>query len=76
MLSYCLNCKKKTESKHPTIEKIKIGRIMLSSNCPVCGSKKCRFIEQQKVRGLLSSLGIRKCNFFNRSSFDLGVLIS
>ena len=40
MLSYCLNCRKKKESKKPEIEKTKNGRIMLSSNCAVCGRKK------------------------------------
>ena len=39
--------------------KTKNGRIMLSSNCVVCGSKKSRFVIKQKVSGSLSSLGIR-----------------
>ena len=60
MLSYCLKCKKNTESKNPVIVKTKNGRIMLSSNCAVCGSKKPRFIiEQKKLNSrLLSNLGI------------------
>ena len=29
---------------------------MLLSKCPVCGSKKSRFIKKQEANGLLSSL--------------------
>ena len=32
---------------------------MLSSNCVVCGSKKLRFIKEQKSSGLLSNLGLK-----------------
>ena len=39
MLSYCLNCRKNTESKKPEVEKIKNGRIITLSNCAVCGRK-------------------------------------
>ena len=34
--------------------------MMVSSNCAVCGSKKSRFIKEQGVSGILSSLGLRK----------------
>ena len=43
MLSYCLKCRKNTESKNPKVVKTKIGRIMLLSNCAVCDSKKFKF---------------------------------
>ena len=33
MLSYCLNCRKNTESKKPKIARTKNGRIMLLSKC-------------------------------------------
>ena len=33
--------------------------MMLSSNYAICGSKKLRFIKEQEVSELLSSLGIR-----------------
>ena len=49
MLSYCLLCTKNTEIKKPKVEKIKNGRIMFSSNCVVCGSKKSRFIMIKKL---------------------------
>ena len=59
MLSYCLKCRKNTESKNPKVVKTKNGRIMLLSKCAVCDSKKSKFIKQQEASGLLSSLGIK-----------------
>ena len=32
---------------------------MLLLKCPVCDSKKSKFIKQQEANGLLSSLGIK-----------------
>ena len=59
MLSYCLKCRKNTESKNPKVVRIKIGRIMLLSKCAVCDSKKSKFIKEQAASELLSSLGIK-----------------
>ena len=56
MLSYCLKCRKNTESKSPEVAKT----IMLLSNCAVYNSKKSKFIKEQKASGLLSSLKIKK----------------
>ena len=39
MLSYCLKCRKNTESKNPKFVKTKNGRIMLLSKCLVCNSQ-------------------------------------
>ena len=39
--------------------KTKNDRLALSSKCPVCGSKKSRFMKEQEAEGLLSNLGIR-----------------
>ena len=58
MLSYCLKCRKNTESKNPKLVRTKNGRIMLLSKCEVCNSKKSKFIKEQQAGGLLSSLGI------------------
>ena len=33
---------------------------MILSKCVICGSKKSKFIKEQKAKGLLSNLGIRK----------------
>ena len=51
MLSYCLKCRKNTESKNPKVARTKNRRIMLLSNCSVCDSKKSKFIKQQEVSG-------------------------
>ena len=59
MSSYCLKCRKNTESKNPKVVKTKNGRIILLSKCAVCYSKKSKFIKEQEVSGLLSSLGIK-----------------
>ena len=42
MLSYCLNYRKNTESKNPKVKKTQKERIMFTSNCAVCGSKKIK----------------------------------
>ena len=59
MLSYCLKCRKNTESKNPKVARLKNGRIMLLSKSAVCDTKKSKFIKQQEASGLLSSLGIK-----------------
>ena len=51
--------KKNTESWNSKFVKTKNERIMLSSKCVVCDSKKSRFIKEQEASGLLSSLGIK-----------------
>ena len=55
MLFYCSKCRENTESKNPKVVKTKNGRIMVSSNCMVCGSEKPKFIEKQEASSLLSS---------------------
>ena len=57
MLSYCLRHKKDTESENPKVETTKNGRIILSSNCAVCGSRKSRYIKGQEAKWILSSIG-------------------
>ena len=49
MLFHYLKCKKDTESKKPSVQKTKNRKIMLSSNCAVCGSKKSRFLKSLKL---------------------------
>ena len=50
-LTYCLKCKKHTESVNSKVLKTKNGRTMLSS--------KCAKQEEQEAKGLLSSLGLK-----------------
>ena len=59
MLSYCLKCRKSTESINPKILKTTNGKTMILSKCAICGSKKSKFITEQQAKGLLSNLGIR-----------------
>ena len=50
MLTYCLKRKKDTENADSKMLKTKNGRPMLSSKCPVCGSKKSKFIRTKSKR--------------------------
>ena len=59
MLSYCLKCRKNTESKNTKVAKAKTRRITLLSKSEVCDSKKLKFFKDQEASGLLSSLGIK-----------------
>ena len=53
MLSYCLKCKKNTESINPKVLKTTNGKTMTLSTCAVCNSKKSKFIKEQQAKGLL-----------------------
>ena len=59
MLSYCLKCRKNTESKTQKLQGQKNRRTMLLSKCAVCDIKKSKLIKQQEASRLLSSLGIK-----------------
>ena len=59
MLSYCLKCKKNTQSINPKSLKTNNGKTIILSNNYVCGNKKSRFIKKQEARGILSSLGLK-----------------
>ena len=50
MLSYCLKCRKNTESKNPKVVRTKNGRIMLFSKFVLCDSKKMEFIKEQEAK--------------------------
>ena len=71
MLSYCLKCRKNTESKNPKVLRTKNGRIMLLSKCVLCNSKKLKFLKEQEARGLLSNLiGIKITNLSDLSTLN------
>ena len=68
MLSYCLKCKKNTQSINPKVSKTINGKMMILSTCAICGSKKSKFIgskelgsavKEQQEKGLLSNLGLK-----------------
>ena len=58
MVSYCLKCKKNTESIDPNVSATGNGKTVTLSKCAICGSKKSKFIKKQEAKGLLSNLGI------------------
>ena len=59
MLSYCLKCKKNTESINPKVSQTANGKTMILSKCAICGSKTSKFIKEQQAKGLFSNLDIR-----------------
>ena len=59
MLSYCLKCKRNTESINPKILATSNSKTMMLSKCAICGNKKSKFIKEQEAKGLLNNLGIR-----------------
>ena len=59
MLSYCLKCRKKSESKNPNAVRTKSRRTMLLSKSEVCDGKRSKFIKEQEATRLLSSLEIK-----------------
>ena len=59
MLSYCLKCKKNTESRNPKVSKRTDGKTVILSKCAICSSIISKFIKEQQAKGLLSSLGLK-----------------
>ena len=54
--TYCLVCREYTNSINLKIVR---NRHIIQSNCATCGSKKSRFIKEQKALGILSNLRIK-----------------
>ena len=52
MLSYCLKCRKNTESKNPKVARTKNEIIIIV----MCDSKKSKFIKKQDASGLLDKI--------------------
>ena len=59
MLTYCLVCKKNTGNKDLKVVKTKNNKLMMLSECAICGKKKSKFIKEQEAKGLLCNLGIK-----------------
>ena len=55
MLSYCLKCRKNTESKYPKVVRTKNRKTMLLSKRAVCNSKKLKFLKEQETKVLFSN---------------------
>ena len=56
MLSYCLKCRKNTESKNPKVVRTENGRIMFPSKCSMCNTKKLKFHKEQEARVIWNEL--------------------
>ena len=52
MLSYCLKCKKNTQSISPLISKTKNSGTITLSKCAACNTKKSRFNKKQEASGI------------------------
>ena len=50
MWSYCLKCKKNTESINPRVSATSNGRTTILSKCAIWGSKKSKFIKNQEAK--------------------------
>ena len=50
METYCVSCKKNTENENSNVRKTKQNRLMLLSNCAVCGKKKSTFIKSKELK--------------------------
>ena len=59
MSSYCLKCRKSTESMNPRVSKTNNSKTEILWKFAMCGSKKSRFIKKQEARGILSSLALK-----------------
>ena len=59
MKSFCLKCRKDTESINLRVSNTSNGRTMILSKCAICSSKKSGFIRNQEAKGLLSNLSVR-----------------
>ena len=55
-MSYCLKCRRNTESNIPKVVKTKNGRMKLLSKLTVCDGKKSEFVKEQESRGLFNKL--------------------
>ena len=49
METYCFSCKKNTANVNSIVTKTKQRRLMLLSNCAICGKKKSTFIKNKEL---------------------------
>ena len=55
METYCVSCKKNAANKNPSVRRTRQNRLVLGSNCAICGRKKIfkvRFIKNQETNRL------------------------
>ena len=54
-----MKCRKDAENYDSKMVRTKINRLVMQSECSVCGIKKSRSVKEQETKDLLSNLGIR-----------------
>ena len=59
MKTYWVKYRKDRENTDPKIVRTKNNRLVMQSNCSVCGIKKSKFVKEQEAKRLLSNLGIK-----------------
>ena len=52
---YWVTCKKYTANKNSSVRKIKQNRLIILSNCTICGKKKSTFIKNHEIRNFNTS---------------------
>ena len=73
-MSFCLKCKRNTDSINAVKDKTKNNRLILKSECEVCGSKKSQFLKEGRLpKG--PAFGSRQAGMglFNNALGNLGV---
>ena len=48
MSSYCLKCRKNTQSINPVVSKTSNGKTMIFSKCPICGATNQNLLKNKK----------------------------
>ena len=59
MKTYYVKCRKDTKNIDSKMVRTKNNRLIMQSQCPICGIKKSRFVKEQEAKDLLSNLGIK-----------------
>ena len=49
METYCVICKRNTANENSSVRKTKQNRLILLSNCGVCGKKKSTVLKNQEI---------------------------
>ena len=49
METYCVSCKRYTGIENSSVRKTKQNRLMLLSDCAICGKKKLNFIKNKRT---------------------------
>ena len=57
MKTYCVKCRRDTESIDAKMVRTKKNRLVMQSKCSVFEIKKSRFVKEQEAKGLLINLG-------------------